>query len=144
MDRITDPAVAIHLGSASLALLLGAWQLLAAKRGLRHRGVGYLWMGAMLAAALSSFWLTSDIGFAVLAGYGPLHALSLLTIVSIAMAVRRALQRDFRGHRYWVGGAYAGLAVAGVFAAPLPGRTLNAILFVDLPQRLLALAPAAF
>lgn len=129
-----SPTALIHLLSASAALLFGAWQLLAIKRGLRHRVVGYLWVAAMLVATVSSFGLRSELGVEWLAGFSPIHALSLFTLLSLAMAVRYAIQRNFRRHRGWVAGAYAGLAIAGLFAALVPGRVLHTLVFVELPR----------
>ncbi len=118
----------LHACTASIALVLGAWQLLAARRGVRHRVVGYLWVAAMTVTALSSFALRSDIGLDWLAGYSPIHGLSLFTLLSLAMAVRHAIRRNFLAHRRWVRGAYAGLVAAGVFAVAVPGRDLNQLL----------------
>ena len=132
----------VHLVSASAALLLGAWQLIAARRGLRHRSVGYAWMFAMLVASASSFWLKGSFGLAWLAGFSPIHGLSLFTLLSIVMAARFARRRDFQRHRRWVVGAYAGLVAAGAFAVALPGRSLNLILSAEL-SRLFATATAA-
>jgi len=126
----------IHVLSAVSALVLGAWQLAAAKRGQRHRSIGYLWMFSMTVAAVSSFWLKSTLGFAWLAGFSPIHALSLYTLASLALAVHFAIRRDFRRHRNQVAGAYAGLALAGVFAMAVPGRAMNTLLFVELPRLL--------
>lgn len=124
----------IHVLSASAALALGAWQLLAPRTGERHRVVGYLWMGSMLTAAVSSFWLRGALGFAWLGGFGPIHALSLFTLLSIALAVRFAIRRDFRQHRRWVTGAYGGLVAAGVFAVAVPGRAMHELLASGLPR----------
>jgi uncharacterized membrane protein len=71
-----DPVTLVHVVSAGAALVLGAWQLIAAKRGLRHRGIGYLWLGAMALTALSSFGLRSQLGFAWLGGFSLIHGLS--------------------------------------------------------------------
>lgn len=128
----------VHVIAACSALVLGAWQLLAAKRGLRHRSVGYLWMLAMAATALSSFGLRSGIGFDWLGGFSPIHGLSLFTLLSLGMAVRHAMRRDIASHRGWVTGAYGGLLAAGLFAVAMPGRELNTLLFVELPGRLSA------
>jgi uncharacterized membrane protein len=122
----------VHVSSASLALVLGAWQLIAAKRGLRHRRVGYAWLAAMLVASLSSFGLRSGIGPAWLGGFSPIHALSVFTLASLALALRFAIGRDIRRHRRWVAGAYAGLVVAALFAVAVPGRQMNRLLFAGL------------
>ena len=137
-----SPVTLIHLLSATTALVLGAWQLLARKGGPRHRALGYAWVLAMAFAALSSFGLRSETGFARLAGFGPIHALSLFTLVSLAMALRHAIRRDVRRHRRWVIGAYGGLAGAGLFAVVVPGRLLNTMLLVELPQALASAWPA--
>jgi uncharacterized membrane protein len=134
-----SPLVALHALSAIVACLLGAWQLIALRRGLRHRALGYTWMLAMLVTALSSFGLRSPLGFDWLGGLSPIHGLSLFTLLSLALAIRYARRRDFANHRRWVVGAYSGLLGAGVFAVAVPGRDLNRLLFTELP---LALASA--
>jgi uncharacterized membrane protein len=136
-----NPVTLVHVLSASAAVVLGAWQLIAAKRGLRHRGIGYLWIAAMATTALSSFALRSDIGLAWLGGFSPIHGLSLFTLLSLAMAVRHAIRREIGKHRRWVLGAYAGLASAGLFAVVVPGRELNTLLFVELPKMLAGSLP---
>ncbi|HPA91332.1 MAG TPA: DUF2306 domain-containing protein [Quisquiliibacterium sp.] len=133
-----SPIVAVHALSAVAACLLGAWQLIALRRGLRHRRVGYAWMLAMLVTALSSFGLRSPLGFAWLGGLSPIHGLSLFTLLSIALAIRYARRRAFAQHRRWVVGAYAGLLGAGVFAVALPDRAMHRMLFTDLPGVLAA------
>lgn len=131
-----NTATLIHLASAIAAVGLGAWQLAAAKRGLRHRGVGYAWMLAMALAAGSSFWLKSSLGFDWLGGFSPIHALSAYTLVALVLAIVFAIRRDFARHRRFVVGAYSGLAIAGVFAIASPGRALNSLIFVELPRLL--------
>ncbi len=126
----------VHVLAACIAVVLGAWQLVAAKRGMRHRYVGYLWMAAMAVTALGSFGLRSDIGLAWLGGFSPIHGLSVFTLLSLVLAVRHAIRRDFANHRRWVFGAYMGLAGAGVFAVMVPGRVMNTLLFVELPRML--------
>ena len=83
-----SPLVALHALSAIVACLLGAWQLIALRRGLRHRALGYTWMLAMLVTALSSFGLRSPLGFDWLGGLSPIHGLSLFTLLSLALAIR--------------------------------------------------------
>ena len=134
-----SPLVALHALSAIVACLLGAWQLIALRRGLRHRALGYTWMLAMLVTALSSCGRRSPRGFDWLGGLSPIHGLSLFTLLSLALAIRYARRRDFANHRRWVVGAYSGLLGAGVFAVAVPGRDLNRLLFTELP---LALASA--
>ena len=107
-----SPIALIHASSATAACLLGAWQLIALRRGLRH------------------------LGFDWLAGLSPIHGLSVFTLVSLVLALVFARRRDFANHRRWVTGAYVGLCAAGVFAVAVPGRDLNVLLFTQLPALL--------
>jgi len=129
-------AAAFHATAALLALALGARQLARRKAGPGHRAAGYAWVLAMLATAISSFWLKSPLGLAWLGGFSPIHGLSLFTILALVMALRHAILREFDRHRRWVAGAYAGLAGAGVFAVASPGRAMHELLFVSLPRLL--------
>ena len=131
------PEAMFHAVSALAAVALGAWQLAAAKRGARHRGVGYLWFAAMAATALSSFLLHGPRGFDALGGYGWIHGLSLWTLFALAMALRAAVGRRIAAHRRWVVGAYTGLVIAGCFAFALPGRAMHELFFVTLPPLVL-------
>lgn len=139
-----SPLVLVHLSAASSAVVLGASQLVLAKRGIRHRSVGYGWMLAMAVTALSSFGLKSSVGWSWLGGFSWIHGLSLFTLVAIVMATVSAIRRDFPAHRSWVLRTYAGLVIAGVAAFLVPGRALHALLFVALPQAIAPLASAFF
>ena len=139
---ITDLSlpVAIHLAAALVSVALGAWQLMARRIGLRHRGVGYLWITAMAVTALSSFWIKGPLGRDWLDGFSFIHGLSLWTLVSLAIAVNLARQRRIPAHRRWMQTTFVSLIVAGVLAAVSPGRVLNTLLFTTAPQYLASLA----
>ena len=73
--------ISIHAVVAILAMAVGAIQLAAPKGTLRHRWLGFLWVGAMAIVALSSFWIHE------LRWFGPfsvIHGLSLLVLVTLA------------------------------------------------------------
>jgi uncharacterized membrane protein len=125
--------VQVHLVAALLALVLGGWQLIAARGGARHRVVGRLWVLAMAVTAISSFGITGKLGWAWLGGYSWIHGLSLWILVCLVLAVRAARRRAFPAHRGWMTGAYGGLVSAGVFAALDPGRVVGHWLFVTVP-----------
>lgn len=135
VHTLTHPAliVQVHLVAALMALALGAWQLAAARGGMRHRVVGRLWVLAMAVTALSSFGITGKLGWAWLGGYSWIHGLSLWILVSLTMAVLAARRRAFPAHRGWMLGSYAGLVGAGAFAALDPGRVLGHWLLVTVP-----------
>jgi len=132
---LTHPAlvVQIHLVAAMISLVLGAWQLIAARGGARHRIVGRVWVLAMAVTAITSFGITGKLGWAWLGGYSWIHGLSLWILVSLTMAVLAARRRAFLAHRGWMTGSYVGLVTAGVFAAIAPGRVVGHWLFVTVP-----------
>ncbi len=120
-----DPAIAIHLAAAVPALAIGAVQYLRRPRGDgAHRVLGVLWAAAMYIAAISSFWIR------LLNSPAPswIHALSVLILVSVTMALWHAHRGNAEAHRGWAVGAYLGLL--GAFAGALtPGRLLPDLLF---------------
>lgn len=130
----------IHLVAALVSVALGAWQLVAPRIGLRHRGVGYAWVIAMAVTAISSFWLKGRLGSAWLGGFSFIHGLSLFTLVSLTVAVTLARQGKIVAHRRWMRATFGSLVVAGLLAAVSPGRTLNTLLFTTAPQYLASLA----
>ncbi|MGI9576513.1 DUF2306 domain-containing protein [Alloalcanivorax xenomutans] len=118
--------ITLHWLSALVALLLGAVQLAAPKGGGSHRGLGWAWILAMTATALSSFWIHS---FLPLVGsFGPIHLLSVWVLFCLVMAVVAARHRRIRSHRRFTVGAYLGLVGAGL-GALAPGRLISGWLF---------------
>ncbi len=132
-----SPILLTHVLAASVSVALGAWQLLATKRTVRHRLVGYMWMSAMAITALSSFFLRGHLGIEALGGYSLIHGLSLWVLFSIVMAIRSAMHHRIAAHRKWVTGSYVGLVIAGVAAMAVPGRVLHTVVVSMLPSQLL-------
>ena len=99
----------IHLAAAVLSLLVGAAVLARTKGTPSHKLLGRVWVGLMLAVALSSFWI-----FDLRKGAGPsvIHLLSAWTLISLGLAV------------YFI---RRGLAGAGL-GALAPGRLLAQLL----------------
>jgi uncharacterized membrane protein len=118
--------VQIHLSAALIALVLGAWQLVAARGSARHRVLGRVWVLAMA--------ITAKLGWDWLGGYSWIHGLSLWILLSLTMAVVAARRRAFASHRGWMVGSYGGLVGAGMFAALDPGRVLGHWLLVTVPS----------
>jgi uncharacterized membrane protein len=112
--------VAIHLAAAILSLIVGALVLARTKGTRSHKMFGRLWVGLMLAVALSSFWILEirdDAGFSVI------HLLSAWTLVSLALAVYFIRRGNVRAHKGFMIGTFLGLAGAGL-GALAPGRAL--------------------
>jgi uncharacterized membrane protein len=78
--------VYLHLAAALLALLLGIVMLARRKGTASHKAVGRVWAVLMLTVAISSLWMPSFLHFT------PIHLFTLLTLVMLPTAIRRARQ----------------------------------------------------
>lgn len=112
-----SPALIIHLATVLPALPLGAYLLISRKGGRLHRLLGRFWAGMMVVTAISSFWLRTN------GSLSPIHIFSVITLVSIPLAVVAIRRGDVERHRRAMIATYIGLVVAGAFAF-LPGRLL--------------------
>lgn len=108
-----QPIVGLHVLAAALALLIGLVVLVRRKGTRSHRLLGRIWVGAMVAVALSSFWI-----FELRDGAGPswIHALSAWTLVSLALAVWFIRRGNVPAHQGFMVGTFAGLTIAGLLA----------------------------
>lgn len=125
---LSAPAIIhVHTAAAIGALCLGAAQFWLPKgRGL-HRAMGWIWAALMVLVAVSSFWIAK--GRFQLGPFGPIHLLSVLTLVSLPLGLWRAHRHDVRAHKTTMIFLYTGgLVVAGLFTL-LPGRILGRVLF---------------
>lgn len=125
------PEIQLHASAALVALVLGPVAILRPRRDRLHRALGYVWMVAMITAALSSFWIHS---FALIGGFSPIHLLSLLALWSIWLSLRAAFRGDYRLHAIVLRNLYwRGVLIAGLFNF-LPGRTVNRVFFEATPR----------
>jgi uncharacterized membrane protein len=114
----------LHALAAGLAVVLGGVQFMTIKGTWLHRGLGYGWVLAMLVVALSSFGMQG-----IIAGsYGPIHILSVVSLISLVFAVRAARRGNVRLHKAIFTSLYISLCVAGVFTL-LPQRYIGSRLF---------------
>lgn len=118
------PMTAIHLAAAILGLVLGAVMLYRRKGTASHKALGRIWVGLMLAVALSSF---SILGIRNGAGFSVIHLLSAWTLVSLGLAVYFIRRGNVRAHKGFMIGTFLGLAGAGL-GAMVPGRFLYQLL----------------
>lgn len=108
--------IIIHAITASLSLLLGAFQLLRPKKGDRfHRMVGRTWVVCMYTVCSSSFFIHG-----VQTGFSWLHALSLFTIMTVSFGLYSAIKGNIPAHKANMIGSYFGSlgAFVGVIAVP--------------------------
>jgi uncharacterized membrane protein len=121
-------ATLIHLVLAIGALLLGPLALYSRKGQTTHRTAGYVWVLLMLGTATSSLFIR-DFRLPNLAGYTPIHLLTLLTFVAVGGGLWWVVHGRISAHRRAMRGAYFGGCIgAGVFTL-LPGRYLGDLLW---------------
>ena len=118
------PLVFLHLVAALAALLLGLTILTRRKGTFSHRTLGWAWVTLMAAAALSSMFIR-DYRIPNIAGYTPIHLLTLTVAVLLPMAIWWIRRGNVSGHRRMMTGLYiGGCVVAGLFALA-PARLLG-------------------
>ena len=118
----------IHIATASLALVIGPLQFVAAirRRAPRiHRVVGRVYLGAVAIAALASLAILpfNSAAFVGLFGFGALAVLWLFTLVKAYTSIRR---REVAAHRAWMMRNYA-----LTFAAPTLRLWLGVLIMVQ-------------
>lgn len=111
--------VTAHAAGATLAVLLGAYNLWLSRKGdLLHRRVGRIWFVLMYWVAFSSFGIKRlHPGH-----FSWIHGLSAWTIVSLTVALWAAMTHRVDLHKGFVAGSYFGLLGAGIAALAFPQR----------------------
>lgn len=114
-----------HLATILIATPLTPVMLLRRRGDRRHRTIGKLWIGAMLATAVTSLFIhASGSG-----RFSIIHLLSLWTLVQVPLIWWTARRHDVARHRRAVHGMVIGaLLVAGFFTFPFH-RLLGTWLF---------------
>lgn len=126
-------AVQLHFVTVVPAFFLGAWQLLASRKGsASHRLIGKIYLGLMSVTAVAAFFIPSFSSFSL--GIGPLrlgliHLFIPLTVNGI-WQTRRALRAgNIAAHKASMRGLYiGGLIIAGLLTF-LPGRVMYRMFF---------------
>jgi uncharacterized membrane protein len=120
------PVIIAHATAAMAAFGLGLVQLARAKGTGSHRVFGWAWILLMATVALSSLWIHT------IRQFGPfsfIHALSLLTLTALPIAVLHARRHRVAAHRKAMTALFVGaLVLAGVFTL-LPGRVMHEVVF---------------
>jgi uncharacterized membrane protein len=131
MDRFIvlmhdKPLIFLHLMAALAALLLGIAILTRRKGTFSHRSLGWTWVALMATAALSSVFIR-DYKIPNIAGYTPIHLLTLTVVVMLPLAIGHIRRGNVSGHRRMMSGLYlGGCIVAGLFALA-PARFLGRV-----------------
>lgn len=112
--------IIVHALTASLSLLLGAFQLLRPKKGDRfHRMVGRTWVVCMYVVCLSSFFIQG-----VTDGFSWLHGLSLFTILTVSLGLYSAIKGNIAAHKANMIGSYFGAVGAFIGVIVVPTRRI--------------------
>jgi uncharacterized membrane protein len=126
-------AVRLHVATVVPAFFLGAWQLLASRKGSpSHRVIGTIYLALMTVTAVASFFIPSFSSLSVGAGpirLGLIHLFIPLTFYGV-WGTRQALKHgDIAAHRASMRGLYfGGLIIAGLLTFT-PGRIMHRMFF---------------
>ncbi len=122
------PVTFVHLLAALAAITVGAVLLWRRKGTLLHRVLGWAWVLAMATTVLTSFFIEGG-GMPNMAGFSPIHALSLFVAWQLPRGVAYIRRGNVTGHRKTMKGLYVGACVvAGAFTL-LPGRLLGQLVW---------------
>ena len=122
------PVTQIHAAAAVLALLSGTLVLGLAKGTRTHLALGRVFVVAILATAISSFWITG-LGPG---RFSPIHILSIVTLATIPLAILARRRGDIKTHAAGMVLNYAGLAIASAFTFA-PGRVMHQVVAIIWP-----------
>jgi uncharacterized membrane protein len=119
-----SPVIQLHTAAALVAAAFGLTVLITPKGKGLHRYLGIGFVVFMAIAALTSFWITE-----IRDGrFSPIHLLSIVTLISLPLAIYYRRSGNIRGHARAMIGPLAGLIIAGG-ATLLPGRVLYHVVF---------------
>lgn len=122
----TTFAIQLHTLAAILAFVLGAFVLFRRKGDTLHRIGGRIWVGLMLAVAITSFFIHSIQSFGI---WSPIHLLSVATLGFLTYGVALARRRKIADHRRVMQGTYVGALIIAGFFTFMPGRIMYRVFF---------------
>jgi uncharacterized membrane protein len=119
------PVIWFHVATIGIALALTPVMMLRRRGDRPHRALGWIWVLAMAATAVASFFVrTINPG-----GFSLIHILSAWTLIQLPLIVLSARRHRHAAHRRSVIGMVTGaLIIAGLFTFP-QGRLLGHWLF---------------
>lgn len=138
LESIFIMILTIHAALGIVALVSGAWNLITKKGTRRHRFAGWVYAVSMFGLIGTSFTI-----FELFGGFGPFHAMALMSAGTLALALYFPLRRNqyanwLEHHYMWITWSYVGLVMATgshLFAMGPPGWPYwaRAILYWGLP-----------
>lgn len=117
--------IKVHVAAVGTALAIGIVLMLGLKGTTVHRTLGWIWVVAMAAAAISSLFIHR----ANAGGFSFLHLFAGWTLIALPMGVFAARKHKVRLHGRTMTGLFVGgLLIAGAFAF-MPGRLMWQMVF---------------
>lgn len=126
-SRFTLP-VTIHLATVIPAIPLGGYVLWRRKGDALHKLLGRIWAALMMITAIAALFIGRPGTGIAGTGFSFIHIFSVMTLVSIPIAIWAIRRGDVRGHESAIRGVYIGLVVAGLFSF-IPGRIMSILAF---------------
>ncbi|MFD1795763.1 DUF2306 domain-containing protein [Paracoccus aurantiacus] len=118
--------IQLHTITAIAAFLVGVIQLIARKGTPSHRMRGRIWVALMAVTAVSSLFVNTN---CVWGPFGPIHLLTLLTLIMLPIGVISARRGNIGRHaRIMTFLFIAALLIAGAFTF-IPGRIMHDVVF---------------
>lgn len=117
-------AIQLHTAAALIAAVSGFIVLIRTKGTPSHRALGAIFAAAMIVTAISSFWITT----LTPGRFSWIHILSIVTLISIPLAIYYRRIGNIRGHAANMIGPFIGLIIAGLLTLA-PGRVLHQVFF---------------
>lgn len=115
------PFLVSHMVAASVALLLGGWQIFVSRKGgARHRLVGRTWVTLALYVAVTGFFI-KDLNPG---HFSYFHIFSVVTLITTTLGVVAAARHDIKGHRGNMIGTWIGMCFAFTMAVAVPERAI--------------------
>jgi uncharacterized membrane protein len=119
------PVVLIHLAVALLGIFGGAAILFLRKGTARHRLLGRLWMGGILATAITGLLIEPY-------RFSAAHPAALIVFAMVPYAIIKVRQGDSRAHRRAVAHLIIAMFIVG-FLTLMPGHLLHPVFFAPAP-----------
>jgi uncharacterized membrane protein len=114
--------ILLHVAMSIVAIGLGGYLLSRRKGTAQHKLLGKIWVALIVGVAAGSFFIQARGHLSLL------HLLSVVSLVSVSLAIFGARRKLYSLHRNCMIGAYTGLVVAGLFSF-LPYRMLGKLVW---------------
>lgn len=123
MDYLT--LAYLHLGAIIPSFMMGTFLMLRQKGTPLHRQLGQCYVILMMLSAFISLFMEARVGVKVLNHFGPIHVLSVLTLILLPVSVIAIRKGNLRLHKRIMKGVYiGGILIAGAFTF-MPGRLMH-------------------